>query len=358
MSKRAAEDSSLDSKRPRTEGSSGALHVPAGFNISRARLLTQPTSQALHGDCVVYWMSRDQRARDNYALLYAQSVARSHNVPLRVVFNLVPRFLEATLRQYGFMIKGLKEVEDTLREHNIPFHLLMGDPVTNIPQFLNDRNALMLVTDFSPLRVGAGWVNSVAEKLNNQTHKLPLIQVDAHNIVPCWVASPKLEYSARTFRGKITPKIPEFLQEFPALVHNPAGSLDSDPVKWDEALESLQINRDVGEVDWIRPGAAAASEMLEKFIQQKLKDYGDKRNDPNNDFVSNMSPYTHFGQISVQRIILTLKAAKKSGSSVDSFIEESVVRRELTDNFCFCKTIYLKCFDFFTYNIDSNFFYL
>lgn len=40
-------------------------------------------------------------------------------------------------------------------------------------------------------------------------------QVDAHNIVPCWVASPKLEYSARTIRGKITNLLPEFLTDFP-----------------------------------------------------------------------------------------------------------------------------------------------
>ena len=131
------------------------------------------------------------------------------------------------------------------------------------------------------------------------------------------------------------------MQEFPALGSNAEGSVDCDPVDWDAALASLEINRDVGEVDWIKPGARAASEMLQKFIQEKLKDYGDKRNDPNNEFISNMSPYTHFGQISVQRIILTLKAAKKSGSSVDSFIEESVVRRELTDNFCFCKCTYI-----------------
>ena len=56
-------------------------------------------------------MMRDQRAIDNHAMAYAQSVAVAHNVPLKVVFNLVPKFLEATLRQYAFMIKGLEEVE-------------------------------------------------------------------------------------------------------------------------------------------------------------------------------------------------------------------------------------------------------
>lgn len=48
-----------------------------------------------------------------------------------------------------------------------------------------------------------------------------LCQVDAHNIVPCWVASPKLEYAARTIRGKINKQLPEFLTEFPPVKKHP-----------------------------------------------------------------------------------------------------------------------------------------
>lgn len=46
-------------------------------------------------------------------------------------------------------------------------------------------------------------------------------QVDAHNIVPCWVASAKQEYSAYTIRRKIQAQLPEFLTEFPPVVHHP-----------------------------------------------------------------------------------------------------------------------------------------
>ena len=50
-------------------------------------------------------------------------------MPLVVVFNLVPRFLDATIRQFGFLLKGLREVEADLREKHIPFHLLSGAAV-------------------------------------------------------------------------------------------------------------------------------------------------------------------------------------------------------------------------------------
>ena len=47
------------------------------------------------------------------------------------------------------------------------------------------------------------------------------LQVDAHNIVPCWVASDKQEVGARTIRKKITDKLGEFLTEFPPLIQHP-----------------------------------------------------------------------------------------------------------------------------------------
>ena len=43
---------------------------------------------------VVYWMSRDQRVQDNWALLHARDLALQHGVPLSVVFCLVPHFLQ------------------------------------------------------------------------------------------------------------------------------------------------------------------------------------------------------------------------------------------------------------------------
>ena len=106
---------------------------------------------------MVYCTSRDQRANDNHAIHFAQSVAQEAGLPLKIVFNLVPKFLEAIFRQYGFMIKGLQELEQTLRARDIPLHLLTVNPVTNIPAFVCEHEAMLLVADFSPLRVGLIW---------------------------------------------------------------------------------------------------------------------------------------------------------------------------------------------------------
>ena len=61
------------------------------------------------GTEAVYLLSAG--ATDNWALIYSQSLALKHCVPLVVCFCLVPKFLEATIRHYHFMLEGLKEVE-------------------------------------------------------------------------------------------------------------------------------------------------------------------------------------------------------------------------------------------------------
>ncbi len=280
---------------------------------------------------VFYWMSRDQRVNDNWALLFAQELALERKVPLAVVFSLAPRFLGATSRQYGFMLKGLREVESRLAELNIPFFLLIGSPEQELPAFLTQHQIGDLVTDFDPLRIKQQWKNEVAEQIKSNMY-----EVDARNIIPCWEASNKKEYAAYTLRPKIHRTLPDFLKDFPLVQKHPfPWPKKVTKTDWDQAEGSLSIDRSVPEVDWLLPGEEAAAEILNHFLTKKLSAYASRRNDPNEDGVSNFSPYLHFGQISAQRVALEVQKKKVKKESKDAFLEELIVRRELSDNFCF-----------------------
>ena len=276
---------------------------------------------------VAYWVSRDQRSRDNWALLYAQRMALDRKVPLIVVFCLVPEFLGATIRHYEFMLEGLKSVERRLRDKNIPFILLRGKPEAKITEFVEDYRVSALVTDFDPLRIKKTWKRNVNRKIS-----IPFCEVDAHNIVPCWVASPKQEYGAYTIRGKIKKLLPRFLREYPRLKTQTIG-MKIPEVDWKVIRKSLRVDPSVPAVGWIEPGEEKALRMLRRFITRRLYRYSEDRNDPNKDGVSDLSPYLHFGQISSQRIALEVKKSARQGG--EAFLEELIVRKELADNYCF-----------------------
>ncbi|XP_022958214.1 deoxyribodipyrimidine photo-lyase-like isoform X1 [Cucurbita moschata] len=73
---------------------------------------------------VVYWMSRDQRVKDNWALIHAVDEANKANVPVAVAFDLFDQFLGANSRQLGFMLRGLQQLQHDLEETiQIPFFL-------------------------------------------------------------------------------------------------------------------------------------------------------------------------------------------------------------------------------------------
>lgn len=325
---------------------SSAASVPAtssdvvsvdGVDKRRCRRLNKvPMAKDSRGP-VIYWMSRDQRVEDNWALLYAQKLALQRSASVHVVFCLVPKFGDATIRQFDFLLRGLKEVAAGLKAKNIPFHLKIGKASTEIPALLDELKATAVVCDMSPLRVPKQWAHDVAEAC--QVKEVPVVQVDAHNIVPVWAASDKQETAARTIRKKIMLSLATYLTDFPKVVDHPHASKDTARPDWEVAEKSLEVDRSVKPVNGIVPGAAAAHAALLDFTT-RLGKYANDRNNPNVQALSGLSPWLHFGQISAQRCALKVREVGESkGSDVqkgcEAFIEESVVRRELSDNFCF-----------------------
>merc|ERR1711991_160296 len=207
-------------------------------NLARVRNVRGGSDLSLGraGKAVIYWMSRDQRAHENWALLYAQQVAMEHQTPLVVAFNLCESFPGATLRSFSFMLRGLMEVEQTLREYNIEFVLLRGQPEETLPALAEKMDASLVVCDMSPLRVAKEWKANLTQSLSPT---VALHEVDAHNIVPCWLI-PSQETAARTIRPKLWKLAPEFLEAFPPLEKHPHGSCDKSPsLDADKVLSSI-----------------------------------------------------------------------------------------------------------------------
>jgi deoxyribodipyrimidine photo-lyase len=279
---------------------------------------------------VIYWMSRDQRAFDNWALLYAQELAKDKNTSVAVVFCLRKTFQHNTERTVTFMLKGLEEVSIHLAKKNISFYFIIGDPSEEIPKFISEHNAGALVSDFSPLRYNRLWKDQISRTIN-----IPFYEVDAHNIVPCWIASPKQEFGAYTIRPKINFHLQEFLVSFPKLESQKETVLPLQKLDWKSIHSEIHIDTSVPAVDWLKPGEEAAEEMLQRFIEERLPIYDEQRNDPTKNAQSQLSPYVHFGHIASQRIALELENVQEHQKAKEAFLEELIVRKELSDNYCF-----------------------
>ena len=134
------------------------------FNQKRARTLNKAKLEKGKSGNVLYWMSRDQRVEDNWALLYAQKMAMELECGLLVGFCLLA-YPSANLRSYDFMVRGLKELEGESLAKKVPLVLKIGKAEEEIPKMVEENKVLLVVTDFSPLRHALQWKQEVSKKL-------------------------------------------------------------------------------------------------------------------------------------------------------------------------------------------------
>lgn len=300
---------------------------------------------------VIYWMMRDQRAQDNWALLHAQNIAEQNSLQLYVCFTLLSKFQQSNLRNFAFMLNGLVETEKELEKLNISLIVIKASNGRKkaILDFVKNNDAGTIVTDFSALKGGIKLRKDVANQFDGQ-----FFEVDTHNVVPIWVTSQKEEYAARTIRPKIHANLKKYLTDFPKLNKQKEKPKNTQNNDWDKLYKFVGL--DYNKIDFnsletqemyknkdlefnlkfpVIPGDKAANKQLNKFINSTLKDYNESRNDPNEKVLSNMSPYMHYGQIAPQRVAYEVQNSNAKDSDKEAYIEELVVRRELADNFCY-----------------------
>ena len=288
-----------------------------------------------NGRYVLYWMQSAQRVEYNHALEFAIEQANELRRPVVVLFCLVDSYPEANERHYFFMLEGLVEVRAKLEEMGVRMVVRRGMPTKSVAGLA--EGAGVVVVDGGYLRIQRSWRRDVAKRL-----RCAFYEVETNLIVPVTEASGKEEFSAGTFRPKVTKKLNHFLtplQHRQPQIHSLDISLEGCDIRdTDKVMSSLDIDRSVGRATGFRGGTSEAKGHLRNFVRNNLEHFAECRNDPCTDCASDMSPYLHFGQISP--LYIALEVMKKGGEGADAYLEELIVRRELSHNFVFYNAQY------------------
>jgi deoxyribodipyrimidine photo-lyase len=285
------------------------------------------------GKCVVYRMRRAQRAFDNPALEAAVAAARALSIPVVTFFGLMRRNRRANLRHYAFMLEGLADTAARLEKRGIGFVMRLCDGLgTNreFARFCAQVQPALVVADEDAMRGERGWDREVAAAPG-----VALWSVDADLIVPAKLL-PKEHFAARTIRPRIHERLDEFLRP----VGNAAVRERWKPPRAMRSvtasaaiLGDLQVDRSVAAVSGFRGGTTAALAALREFVAKRLSGYADRRNHPELDATSRLSPHLHFGQIGPHTIALAVRGSNAPARDRGAFLEELIVRRELAANF-------------------------
>lgn len=298
------------------------------------------SSASIKGDYILCWMQQSQRIAYNHALIRAINLSNDHQLPLVVYFGVTDHYPEANLRHYHFMMEGLQDLQNKFNSLKIRFVILKTSPEIGCIELM--KHASFLVMDKGYTRIQRQWRQEVLHAAQNMN--INVDEVESDLVIPIETASNKEEYAARTIRTKIMSKIRAYAIE-PDDAAPQISSLDlvfdlpfeeiTDPMVY---LKSLDIDTSIKPSTRFRGGEAEAHKVFSGFLEDRLPNYT-LRNHPELDYCSYLSPYLHFGHISPIEIVVrtmdALRSKPELEESVDSFIEELVVRRELSHNFIY-----------------------
>lgn len=302
----------------------------------RVRLLNNHTANA-DAKYVLYWMQMFKRTTHNHALNFAIAEANARKLPLVVYEGLKFYYPWANDRLHTFILEGVEEKRTAFEKMGIRYVFYLQNNKSAPKQIVAKlaKDAAIIVTDDFPCFIIPDHNKAIVEKA-----KIPVYSVDSNGVIPLSKFE-KEEFAARTIRPKIHRIWKDYLKPFKEekiAIKKPNLKVDGTETKVtakeiEKLVASCTIDHTVKPSNHYHGGTANGRKRLKKFLKNILPDYETARNKPEKDGSSRLSAYLHFGFLSSLEIALAVQEADASKPSKDAYLEELIVRRELSYNF-------------------------
>ena len=301
----------------------------------RIRLLNEKSANN-QGKYVLYWMQMFKRTAYNYALNFAIREANERKIPLVVYEGLKYYYPWANDRIHTFILEGVEEKRTEFEKLGIKylFYLQQNEksPKNTVAELA--KKAALIVTDDFPCFIIPEHNRRIAERA-----QIPVYAVDSNGIIPL-AKFDKEEYAAYTIRPKIKRLLPDYLKfekDEKVIVRAANFEVDCPDTRVEnipDLVKKCAIDHTVRPSPIYHGGSANGRQRLRHFIKNILPTYANTRNEASIDGSSRLSAYLHFGFLSVQEIVDAVNEAEDAPpESKEAFLEELIVRRELSYNF-------------------------
>lgn len=314
------------------------------------------------GELVLYWMTASRRLRYNCALQIAAAEARARKRPLLVLEALRAGHRWANDRLHRFVLDGMAGNTRRLGKAGVGYYPYI-EPRPGAGSGLLEAlaaRACLVVTDDYPGYFLPRMLDAAARRI-----PVPLVAVDSNGLLPLR-ATDRVFTAAYHFRRFLQKHLPGHLADWPDVdplqapvpgsgielgdIHRRWPPARSEWLVSSTALEDIAIDHAVAPVN-ARGGEEAAGDALRRFLRAGLPRYADERNDPDAGAASGLSPWLHWGHLSVHEVFDALSQkegwspgrladradGKRTGwwgmgASAEAFLDELVTWREIGFN--------------------------
>jgi deoxyribodipyrimidine photo-lyase len=268
----------------------------------------------------VVWFRQDLRLSDNPAIL-AAAKRGAPIIALYILDDITPGAWKIGGAARWWLHRSLAGLADTLAEHDVLLILRRGKAETVLPAFIRETGAGAVfwnrcyepfaVARDTALKAGLRDDGIAAESFNAALIAEPWT-IKTQTGVPYKVFTPFW----RALRSTVTPEKPHKAPE-----HLPGVTEKFKSDRLDD-WKLLPTKPDwAGGIDaaWT-PGEAGAREQLENFLDDALRSYDMGRDLPGTKKVSRLSPYLHWGEISIRQVWNA--AESRGGPDAEPYLRE------------------------------------
>ncbi|PHH67357.1 hypothetical protein CDD81_124 [Ophiocordyceps australis] len=278
---------------------------------------------------VMHWFKMDLRISDNKALALAAEKAKQAGVPLICIYIISPQDYEAHLRspvRIDFMLRSLGVIKKDLDKLDIPLHVETVDKRKNVPdrilELMCEWNSNHLFANMEyevdELRREAHMVHDMSEngksfEVVHDSCVVPPGQLFSGSGKPYAVYSPWY----RAWVSHIHDNW-DLLELFEPPPKNPKSARSMFKKIFDCPIPEAPQNKQLDQEEKKRfrsiwpAGEHAANVRLEKFCDERINHYHDKRNIPADDGTSSLSVHLASGTISARTCVRTARDRNKT----------------------------------------------
>jgi deoxyribodipyrimidine photo-lyase len=329
------------------------------FNDARVRVLNafEPDSSR---DYVLYWVHGFRRLNRNHALDHALKWCDRLKKPLVIYEGLRIDYPWASARHHRFILEGLLDHVRLTSKQGVNYWPFVETPENPGNGLLRQiaHNACLVVSDDYPAFIIPRQNLALATKLDVAFHV-----VDGNGLIPLSLLGPAVGAAAH-----LRPRIHRLFAEAwnhravaePEFPKSARVRIDPPFAPWAvknerglaKFLDDLPLDRKVFPVPGVKGGTEAGREVLRHFLADKLSNYATGRNNPDDPAAtsaSRLSPYLHYGHLSIQEIVEEVLNAdgawsmamldparrnKKDGffhrdENVNSYLDEAITWRDV-----------------------------
>lgn len=278
----------------------------------------------MEGSYVLYWMQAYRRFDANFAFEYAVHLAKKFQKELIVYEGFRMDYPWSSERIHTFILEGMEDNGERAKELGVNYWSFVetkDNPARGILKKICE-SAVCVVTDDFPCFIIPEQTANLAKKVN-----CSVFRVDSNSLVPIGFYGREAS-AARVLRiwmhKAFQKNWGDFAKEFWTKKDLEDTNRNSKPPFASSSLSDLDLSKmkfkeNVLPFAGKKGGRKEALRQLKVFIQDKLNEYLTKRSNPDDPKLtatSGLSPYLHFGFISVQEIVLEILKAHKLISSI------------------------------------------